>query len=186
MIRLRPSVCFIFAMPNSLRPALSATPTRPRCVIVDDDPYFLKLTEVIVLKARPEFEITSFLDAVTALEFLSRERVDLIITDVRMPVMDGLQFTAAIRGNKSTIPIVVISSEDLGEDALAHGASVFLTKSVLTARLRVVIAELHLTPSGIPAEDTTHAAPLLPPASGRPETPPPKPTPPTDQTSRSG
>jgi CheY-like chemotaxis protein len=111
-------------------------------VLVDDDRYFIKLTELLVTRARPDFELVEFCDAVSALDFLSHQSADLIVTDVRMPVMNGLQFTRSVRAIHPGVPIVVISSEDLECDALAHGASAFVSKRVVNPRLRAVIEKL--------------------------------------------
>jgi CheY-like chemotaxis protein len=142
-------------MPESPPPAQpdsfvrAPQPNAPRCVLVDDDPYFLKLTEILVTRARPDLEIFEFQDAISALDFLSHQNADLIITDIRMPVMNGLQFTTAVRAINATVPIIVISSEDLCPEAMAHGANVFLTKSVLTVQLGPAIAKLGVRlPSG--------------------------------------
>ncbi len=121
-------------------PRLTASP-RPRCITVDDDPNSLKLIEMICSRALPGTEIVEFPGAVAALEFFRRHGATLIVTDVRMPVMDGLEFTAAIRAADTKVPIVVLSSDEVGADALAHGANVFLVKSRVVAELGAVLAK---------------------------------------------
>jgi len=67
-------------------------------------------------------------DGVDALKKLTTERVDLVITDINMPMMDGLKLVTLIRANArtKTLPIVIVTTEGAEEDrkrGLALGAN---------------------------------------------------------------
>ena len=74
--------------------------------------------------------------AVDAITGTRRERHDVVLMDLHMPVMDGLEAIALIRrheeeNNLSPLPIMVLSAdsqEKTRQDVLAHGASGFVTK----------------------------------------------------------
>jgi two-component system chemotaxis response regulator CheY len=78
---------------------------------------------------------------------LQEARVDVILTDVHMPVMDGLKLIALVRGDEAhrATPVVVITSEAAGEEvrrAEGLGASAWLAKPVDDAELVRVIRSL--------------------------------------------
>lgn len=63
---------------------------------------------------------------------MSADQVDLIITDMNMPIMNGLEFVKQVRGNSQYkfTPIIVLSTdEEKGKEALTLGASGFVVKS---------------------------------------------------------
>ena len=79
-------------------------------------------------------------DGVDGLKKLSSERFDLILTDINMPIMDGLKLVSLVRndGNYRTIPIVVITTEGAQEDrerALALGANDYITKPIQPTKI---------------------------------------------------
>ncbi len=55
-------------------------------------------------------------DGKQALELLDTEQVDMIITDIMMPVMDGYQLIDVLRGTNCTIPILIVSAKETLED----------------------------------------------------------------------
>jgi CheY-like chemotaxis protein len=78
-----------------------------------------------------------------------REAFDLILMDVQMPEMDGLEATAAIRAAETNtgthIPIIAMTAHAFAEDrerCLAAGMDAFLTKPVHVAQLHEVIAHM--------------------------------------------
>lgn len=74
-------------------------------------------------------------DGVDGLKKLSTEKFDLILTDINMPIMDGLKLVSLVRNdaNYQGTPIVVITTEGAQEDrerALALGANDYITKPI--------------------------------------------------------
>lgn len=85
-------------------------------------------------------------DGKTALEALAKEDVDVVLTDARMPSMDGVELTAQCAALYPGLPVLVLTTFDddaLVQSALAAGASGFLLKDTsvegLTAALHAVI-----------------------------------------------
>lgn len=82
-------------------------------------------------------------DGVKALEAIERESFDLILMDVQMPIMDGLEATAAIRERESTTgahtPIVAMTAHAMAGDRqrfLAHGMDGYVAKHPLPRAVR--------------------------------------------------
>jgi CheY-like chemotaxis protein len=114
----------------------------PCCVIVDDDEDVLILVGQYLGVICPEFEVFRFLNGLDALEFLTKNRVELVITDYRMPSLDGLQLTRAIRATDHEVPIIMLSGDEVELDALAAGASAFVPKAAVASRLATAIRQL--------------------------------------------
>jgi two-component system chemotaxis response regulator CheY len=86
-------------------------------------------------------------DGVDGLKKLSAERFDLILTDINMPIMDGLKLVSLVRNdaNYKSIPIVVITTEGAQEDrerALALGANDYITKPIQPTKILEVAKSL--------------------------------------------
>src|SRR5216684_5219614 len=82
-----------------------------------------------------------------ALEILDRERVDLILTDLSMPVLDGYRTTQLIRARPAlaTVPIVAVTAyalNDENEAALQIGCNEYLTKPFKPRQLLEVVDRL--------------------------------------------
>ena len=103
------------------------------------------------LRRLKDCRIVEAVDGVDALKKLTTERVDLVITDINMPMMDGLKLVALIRGNArtKTLPIVIVTTEGAEEDrkrGLALGANAFVPKPIQPSVLLKTVASL-LEPS---------------------------------------
>lgn len=120
-----------------------------KCVIVDDDKDFFPLFSFAISRLSSELEVTEFTESVQALEFIVRTDVDLIVTDVNMPLFNGLLLTAAVRSFDKEVPIVVMSSEDLEEESLVSGANAFVSKQNLIRQLPATVRQLLGQPSTV-------------------------------------
>lgn len=110
-------------------------------LMVDDDAYMRELLKLHLSNAG--YEVLAAEDAVVAGRILLRHRPDLILLDIEMPFMDGLDFLQALKTEDglSTIPVIIISSRDDYEDrAMELGAVRFLRKPLLADRLLGSIA----------------------------------------------
>jgi two-component system chemotaxis response regulator CheY len=92
------------------------------------------------LKRLPGVKIVEANDGVDGLKKLSTEKFDLILTDINMPIMDGLKLVSLVRNdvNYRSTPIVVITTEGAQEDrerALALGANDYITKPIQANRI---------------------------------------------------
>ena len=114
-----------------------------RCLLVEDSPTMRQLI-MFSLKRIPGLEIVEASDGVDALKKLPHGKFDLMLTDINMPIMDGLKLISLMKSNPvyKEIPVVVITTEGGKEDrekGLALGAQAYITKPVQTANLLKVI-----------------------------------------------
>ena len=115
-----------------------------RVAIVDDDPFVLHALRAY-LSSDERIEVAStFSRAADALAFLHKIRVDVLLTDVRMPEMDGLELLTRVRRQWPRTAVVVLTSFDDDEAmvaALAQHANGFLLKDASPEEIiRAVIA----------------------------------------------
>lgn len=106
-------------------------PPAPVVLVVEDDPVILRLLEV-------NFELEGFdvllaQDGAEGLEVARTKRPDVIVTDVMMPKMSGLEMVQALRADPATaaIPIVVLSAKAQTSDlktGIDAGADEYVTK----------------------------------------------------------
>jgi YesN/AraC family two-component response regulator len=99
-------------------------------ILVVDDEEILRSTLKRVLN-RDDMETTLTASAKEALALLENEKFDLIITDVKMPEMDGITFLKTVRSNDPEVPIVILTgfaTVEMTRDALQSGAYNFITK----------------------------------------------------------
>ena len=114
-----------------------------KIVAVDDERASLELISHALSFSRLPIDLIRFPDAETALEYLRTTHVDLVVTDLRMPRMDGREFIREFREIDRTTPIVVASSEPISTgEALALGASAFVPKAALNDQLAAAVSEL--------------------------------------------
>jgi two-component system, chemotaxis family, chemotaxis protein CheY len=119
-------------------------------LIVEDSPTMRQLL-AFSLRRLKDCRIIEAVDGVDALKKLTTERVDLVITDINMPMMDGLKLVTLIRGNPrtKTLPIVIVTTEGAEEDrkrGLALGANAYVPKPIQPSVLLKTVASL-LEPS---------------------------------------
>ena len=100
-------------------------------LVVDDSPTVVKFL-VFSLKSKG-YQVISACDGMDALEKLSNleEDVDLIVTDLNMPNLDGYGLIEAVRQNHQKTPIIILSSEEGEEDkvrGMEVGANSYLVK----------------------------------------------------------
>lgn len=117
-----------------------------KVLVVDDSPTMRQLI-VFALKRLREIKITEANDGVDGLKKISSEKFDLVLTDINMPVMDGLKLVSLIRSdtNHKEVPIVVITTEGGQEDkdrAMALGANTYITKPIQANHVLTVVKEL--------------------------------------------
>ena len=95
---------------------------RGTTVIVDDEPDILEALSAMMEIAG--FECLAFTDAHEAVEACKKNPPDVILTDLRMPKMSGLQFLAAIRKFNADVPVIIVSGFITAEalmDAIQRG-----------------------------------------------------------------
>ena len=117
-----------------------------KVLVVEDSPTMRQLI-VFALKRIRGFQIVEANDGVDGLKKLSADKFDLILTDINMPIMDGLKLVSMVRNDphyKET-PIIVITTEGATEDrerALALGANEYITKPIQTVQILETVKKL--------------------------------------------
>ena len=124
---------------------LMAPPRMNRILVVDDEPT-LRLGFTFALKTE-DYEVNAASNGSDALELLDEEDYDLVILDLRMPVMDGLETLAAIRQSKKRahLPVILCSAHintATAVQALNLSCFHFLSKPVRPSELRDEVASV--------------------------------------------
>ena len=117
-----------------------------KVLVVEDSPTMRQLI-VFALKRIRGFQIVEANDGVDGLKKLSADKFDLILTDINMPIMDGLKLVSMVRNdpNYKDTPIIVITTEGATEDrerALALGANEYITKPIQTMKILETVKKL--------------------------------------------
>lgn len=127
---------FIFIQTDSLSPIGSINVNNQRqVVIVDDQSTGRMILEKIILQIADDITVIDFADANQALQWLAKHPADLIVTDYRMPGLNGIEFIKAVRKINSAkhVPIMmitVVSEKEVRYEALDAGATAFLTRPI--------------------------------------------------------
>ena len=116
-----------------------------KVLIVDDTHTLRSLVQVYLLQSGWEFAEAS--DGAEGLARARENRPDVVISDVKMPVMDGYELCAAIRSDATLRHIPVVLLTMLGDEASRLrgkivGASAFLTKPVSPAELKETLRKV--------------------------------------------
>ena len=117
-------------------------------VLVADDQELIRDGLATVLDAQPDLEVVGVAaNGQEAVTLVRRQRPDVTLMDIRMPVLDGIQATRALLANgQSPTRVVVLTTFDedaLVVEALHAGASAFLLKDVAKQRLVDAIRAVH-------------------------------------------
>jgi CheY-like chemotaxis protein len=126
----------------------AVNPSHNSVLVVDDDPEQLKFLGKIIEKAG--YRVIKSESATEALGVLEDKAVDLIVSDYKMPEMNGFEFLQAVRGldaNKGSCDVPVIMLTACGDDlefvALERGADMFCEKfradSLLVKQIRFLL-----------------------------------------------
>ena len=121
--------------------------SQPKTVLVVEDSPTMRQLIVYALGRVKNLKVIQAGDGIEALGKLSTEKIDILITDVNMPMMDGLKLVAMVRKdeNHAEIPIIIITTEGAQEDrkrALALGANAYITKPIQAPQVILKVKEL--------------------------------------------
>ncbi len=113
----------------------STSQTRRYNVLVVEDSPPMRRMIVFALRNIPGLTVVEADDGVDALRKLAKERFDLILTDINMPILDGLKLIKRLRADAAyrKVPVIVITTEGAAEDrhrALQLGANEYITKPI--------------------------------------------------------
>jgi CheY-like chemotaxis protein len=97
------------------------------------------------LLAKEAFTVLSAASGRQALEILQREPPDLVLTDIQMPEMDGLQLVQEIKAKHPAVPVILMTahgSEEIAVEALQKGAASYVPKRNLARDLPATLASI--------------------------------------------
>jgi DNA-binding NtrC family response regulator len=112
----------------------------PTILIVEDEPKMRRLLEITL--GEDGHHVHTAADAETGLKCLRREPVDLVVTDLKLPGMSGLEFLLEAKHVNAALPIVVMTaygSVETAVDAMKAGASDYVLKPFTMAEMKLVI-----------------------------------------------
>ncbi len=104
-----------------------------KILLVEDNPVNRRLA--IFLLRSQGYQVREATSAIEAFDILKTEQFDLIVMDIQLPGMDGLEATTKLRGEPATaeIPVIAVTSYAMSGDrdkALAAGCSGYVTKPI--------------------------------------------------------
>lgn len=115
-----------------------------RRILVTEDSSTMRSLLVSAIESCGDFEVIEAASGFEALRLLPREQVDLIITDINMPDINGLELINYVRksASYSNTPLFIISTEGREKDVekgLSLGANEYLVKPIDPVRLQTLI-----------------------------------------------
>lgn len=116
-----------------------------RILVTDDSPTMRSLI-VSTIESCGDYEVVEACNGFEALRLLPRDKVDLIITDINMPDINGLELISYVRNNPNyqNVPMFVISTEGRDKDrekGLTLGANEYIIKPFDPAQLQNLIKQ---------------------------------------------
>lgn len=124
----------------SLEPGAAPAPPAPRILVVDDERSMRELLSIVL--AREGYQVVAAESGRQALRVLERQPIDLLISDIKMPDMSGVDLLRAAREadhDVAGIMITAFASTDTAVEALRLGASDYLTKPFDVDELKIVV-----------------------------------------------
>jgi DNA-binding response OmpR family regulator len=136
---------------NTLRPETGLADPMKKILVVEDDPDIVEISHDYLKAAG--YSVVTAVDGVKGLAVARREKPDLIVLDLMLPEMDGLDVCRAIR-RESDVPIIMLTARVEETDKLIGlelGADDYITKPFspreLVARVRVVLRRVTSDPA---------------------------------------
>jgi len=119
---------------------------RYRCLVVEDSKTMRSMLAESLLRI-PGMEVVEADNGLAGIRALAAGQFDLVLTDVNMPVMDGLKLVRHVRGDPrhEKTPIVIITTENAPNDrnrAMALGANAYIEKPIQAPRVIRAVKKL--------------------------------------------
>lgn len=117
-------------------------------ILIVDDSASVRMVARIALREKG-YEVIEAVNGRDALEKLAGERVNLVVSDVNMPIMDGISLVKELKGNPTTkfVPVIMLTTEagqDKMQEGRAAGAKAWITKPFQPATLLDAVSKLVL------------------------------------------
>lgn len=115
---------------------------KERILVIDDEDFILQLAKDILERSNYDVHVMS--NGYEGLRLIDTEKFDLLLTDIRMPDISGLDLIRNVRNRNNEIPIIVITGHgtlDIAINAIRLGAQGFLLKPFTPEELRSTVSE---------------------------------------------
>jgi DNA-binding NtrC family response regulator len=119
----------------------TAKPSSGKILIVDDEPDMLEMLDMIITD-KTNHRVVTTNNPLEVGDLLAKDNYNLVITDLKMPIMDGMDVIAAVKSRDPDIPVVVITAFgtiESAEEAVRRGAYDFITKPFRKEQILVTI-----------------------------------------------
>ncbi len=127
--------------------SMTASEPKVGVLIADDDP-LVRMGLALMFRGAPDLTVVAEAgDGREALELTTRHRPDVVLMDIRMPVMDGLTATEAIRSRPGAPEVIVMTTFDADDHvlrALRAGAAGFLLKDTPPAEIVAAVRQVRM------------------------------------------
>lgn len=100
-------------------------------LIIEDEPAIIRVLKKILTEENKAYKVSDAGDGLTAIEMIKKDDYDLILCDIKMPKMDGMEVLQAVRKIKPEIPVVMISGHgdlDTAVETMRLGAYDYISK----------------------------------------------------------
>ena len=111
-----------------------------KILVVDDEQSMTQFLSIVLRKE--SFQVTAVSNGRDALERVKAENFDVVITDIKMPGMDGIQLLNHIKKHDPSLPVVIMTayaSQQSAIDAVNHGAFQYLIKNAKNDEIKLVV-----------------------------------------------
>ena len=118
-----------------------------KLILVDDDPDMLRLLKVIIDKHfQDQLQIVEFTDPVEAMAEIEKGEFDLVLTDLEMPELNGIEILSLAKHRNPTCQVLLLTGRSHHEallEAMEKGASDYLLKPVDQESLLALLQQAH-------------------------------------------
>lgn len=126
-----------------------------KILAVDDEPLMQKLLQTTFRRQRVDFDAVYASDGIEGLQKFTSD-IQLVLTDIRMPRMDGISMAREMRQQRGEVKIIVVSAFDDPQhrrDCAEIGVSEYLVKPIqpvlLSKRIESLLTEIHAEQLGL-------------------------------------
>ena len=126
---------------------MNATPTRPQVLVVDDEPSIVDASSALRYEG---FDVREAVTGRAALAAAQEDPPDLVVLDVMLPDLDGLEVTRRLRADGIRVPVLFLTARDSVEDKVAGltvGGDDYVTKpfslAEIVARAHAILRRTH-------------------------------------------
>lgn len=119
---------------------IGKTNVKSKIAIIDDQP---RMAEILSMVLQRDYDVSAFTDSEVFIAQAQASVFDCVITDLKMPIKDGLEVLAAVKDSQPDTPVILLTAHatvDTAIEALKKGAFDYLQKPIDNDRCRQVVA----------------------------------------------